>query len=135
MSFIISLHGCDTFRMCVLSHFFSYLCGCVLRICFMSKLLEAWNFIRRYKYAITIGVFLLIIGVLDENSLIRRISHRREIYQLNSEIERYRKQYEEDSRMLKEITSNPKELEKVARERYLMKKSNEDIYVFEEDLK
>ena len=93
----------------------------------MSKLLEAWNFIRRYKYAITIGVFLLIIGVLDENSLIRRISHRREIYQLNSEIERYRK--------LKEITSNPKELEKVARERYLMKKSNEDIYVFEEDLK
>ena len=101
----------------------------------MSKLLEAWNFIRRYKYAITIGVFLLIIGVLDENSLIRRISHRREIYQLISEIERYRKQYEEDSRMLKEITSNPKELEKVARERYLMKKSNEDIYVFEEDLK
>ena len=52
----------------------------------MSKLLEAWNFIRRYKYVITIGVFLLIIGVLDENSLIRRISHRREIYQLNSEI-------------------------------------------------
>ena len=37
--------------------------------------------------------------------------------------------------MLKEITSNPKELEKVARERYLMKKSNQDIYVFEEDLK
>ena len=29
----------------------------------------------------------------------------------------------------------PEELEKVAREKYLMKKENEDIYIFEEDLK
>ena len=61
--------------------------------------------------------------------------NRREIHELNKEIERYRKQYEEDSKTLKEITSNPKELEKVAREKYLMKQENEDIYIFEEDLK
>ena len=81
----------------------------------------------------TIGAFLLIIGVLDENSLIRRIAHKREIHQLNTEIERYRKQYEEDSKLLKEITSNKEALEKVAREKYLMKKENEDIFIFEED--
>ena len=47
----------------------------------------------------------------------------------------HRKQYEEDSKMLKEITSNKEALEKVAREKYLMKKENEDIFIFEEDLK
>ena len=94
-----------------------------------------WLYIRRHKYLVTLGVFLLVIGVIDDNSLIHRFQNRREIHELNKEIERYRKQYEEDSKTLKEITSNPKELEKVAREKYLMKQENEDIYIFEEDLK
>lgn len=102
----------------------------------MSKLKKTWEYIRQHKYLITIIVFLLTIGVLDEeNSLIQRFSHWREIRTLKTEIQHYRKQYERDSRELKELTSNPEELEKVAREKYLMKKENEDIYIFEEDLK
>ncbi len=102
---------------------------------FMIKILQAWHFICRHKYLVTIAVFLLIIGVLDENNnLMKRYAHWREIRELKEEIEVYRRQYEKDSRLLKEITSNPEELEKVAREKYLMKKSNEDIYVFKEDL-
>lgn len=88
----------------------------------------------RHKYMITILVFVLIIGVLDDNRLIRRVSHWREIRELNTEIERYRSQYEEDSRALKELTSNPEALEKIAREKYKMKKADEDIFIFEEDL-
>lgn len=88
----------------------------------------------RHKYMITILVFVPIIGVLDDNSLIRRVSHWREIRELNTEIERYRSQYEEDSRALKELTSNPEALEKIAREKYKMKKADEDIFIFEEDL-
>lgn len=88
----------------------------------------------RHKYMITILVFVLIIGVLDDNSLIRRVFHWREIRELNTEIERYRSQYEEDSRALKELTSNPEALEKIAREKYKMKKADEDIFIFEEDL-
>lgn len=101
----------------------------------MSKLILVWNFIRRHKYAITFAVFALIIGVLDEeNSLLQRYSHWKEIHRLNTEIEHYRNQYEHDSKRLKELSSDPDVLEKVAREKYLMKKPNEDIYVFEEDL-
>ena len=99
----------------------------------MKRILKIWKFVRKNKYMITIGTFLLIIGFLDENSLIQRISHRTEIHQLNSEISRYRKQFEEDSQLLKEVTSNPEALEKVAREKYFMKKENEDIYIFEDD--
>lgn len=98
----------------------------------MSKLLTIWNYIRRHKYLITVLIFLVVIGFLDENSLIQRIKHRSEISSLNSEIEKYRKQYERDTEKLKELTTNPEALEKIAREKYLMKKPNEDIYVFEE---
>ena len=99
---------------------------------FMSRLLTIWNHIRRHKYLITILAFLVVIVFLDENSLIQRAKHKREISTLNSEINRYRKQYEEDTRKLKELMNNPEALEKIAREKYLMKKPNEDIFIFEE---
>jgi cell division protein FtsB len=73
-----------------------------------------------------------VIVFLDENSLIQRAQHKREISTLKSEIARYRKQYEEDTRKLKELMNNPEALEKIAREKYLMKKPNEDIFIFEE---
>lgn len=98
----------------------------------MSKLLTIWNYIRCHKYLITVLIFIVVIGFLDENSLIQRIKHRNEISMLNSEIEKYKKQYEEDTERLKELTTNPEALEKIAREKYLMKKPDEDIYVFEE---
>ena len=98
----------------------------------MSKLLTIWNYIRRHKYMITVLIFIVVIGFLDENSLIQRVKHRSEISALNIEIEKYRKQYEEDTEKLKELTTNPEALEKIAREKYLMKKPDEDIFVFEE---
>lgn len=98
----------------------------------MSKLLTIWNYIRHHKYLITLLVFGVVIGFLDENSLIQRIKQQNEIRTLNSEIAKYGKQYEEDTQRLKELTSNPEALEKIAREKYLMKKPNEDIFVFEE---
>ena len=77
----------------------------------MSKLLTIWNYIRRHKYMITVLIFIVVIGFLDENSLIQRVKHRSEISALNSEIEKYRKQYEEDTEKLKELTTNPEALE------------------------
>ena len=98
----------------------------------MSRLMTIWNYIRRHKYLITIVAFLVMIVFLDENSLIQRAKHKQEISTLNSEIIKYRKQFEEDTQTLKELTDNPEALEKVAREKYLMKKPNEDIFIFEE---
>jgi cell division protein FtsB len=81
---------------------------------------------------ITIAAFLVIIVFLDENSLIQRQKHQQEISTLKAEIERYRQQFEEDTRKLKELTSNPEAMEKIAREKYLMKRPNEDVFIFEE---
>ena len=98
----------------------------------MSKLMTIWTYIRKHKYLITIAAFLVIIVFLDENSLIQRAKHQQEINTLNSEITKYRKQFEEDTEKLKELTNNPEAMEKIAREKYLMKKPNEDIFIFDE---
>ena len=45
-----------------------------------------------------------------------------------------RKEYEENTERLNELAVDSGAIERVAREKYLMKKPNEDIYVFEEDI-
>ena len=42
----------------------------------------------------------------------------------------YEKQTQVATEQLKELQTNPANLEKFAREKYFMKKTNEDIYVF-----
>ena len=98
----------------------------------MGKLISIWEFICRRKYLITIVAFAVIIVFLDENSLLRRLGYEREISQLKEEIEKYRADYEENTKRLNEISNNQEDLEQIAREKYLMKKPNEDIYVFED---
>ncbi|MGL4852081.1 MAG: FtsB family cell division protein [Phocaeicola sp.] len=98
----------------------------------MNKLLTYWNYAKQHKYLVTLLCFLFVIVFVDDNNLIRRARQQNEIKELTSEIERYRKQYEEDTQTLKELTTNPDELEKIAREKYLMKKPNEDIFIFED---
>lgn len=98
----------------------------------MVKLGTIWDFIGRHKYWITILAFAVIIGFLDENSMIRRVGYAREISALQDEIDKYRADYEENTQRLNELTSNPDAIEQIAREKYLMKKPNEDIYVFKD---
>jgi len=97
----------------------------------MDKLLSIWEFIGKHKYLITVIAFGVIIGFLDENSIVRRMQYTQEISTLNREIEKYRKEYEESTDRLNELVTNPEAIEQIAREKYRMKKPNEDIYVFE----
>ena len=55
----------------------------------MGKLITIWEFIGRHKYWITVVAFGVIIGFLDENSMIRRIGYAREI----SRSRRIRREY------------------------------------------
>ena len=99
----------------------------------MIKLLTVWNFIRRHKYWITVLIFVTIIGFLDENSMVRRVSNIRKINKLHQSIKEYQADYDENTKRLNELTTNPRSIEKVAREKYLMKKTNEDIYVIQDE--
>jgi cell division protein FtsB len=97
----------------------------------MGKLMTFWAMLKGHKYWTTIAVFVLWVGFLDENNLIVRVKHWHEIATLNSEIERYRTQFDNDTEQLQELTENPEALEKVAREKYFMKRPNEDVFIFD----
>lgn len=116
---------------------FILLSVCIIFACrkkeeIMGKLATIWDFMGRHKYWITVLTFVVIVGFVDENSMIRRGSYTREIHRLQNEIDRYRADYEENTQKLNELTTNPDAIEQIAREKYLMKKPNEDIYVFKD---
>lgn len=98
----------------------------------MDKLASLCNFLGRHKYLITIGIFIVIVGFVDENSIVNQIETAREERLLREEIDRYRQEYEAATQRLNELAVDSGAIERIARERYLMKKPNEDIYVFSE---
>ncbi len=100
-----------------------------------SRLGVVWSFISHYKYLVVIVLGVIIVGFIDENSFMRRIQLELKISDLRSDINKYDKQYQDDSRQLREIRRNPKTIEKIARERYFMKADDEDIYVLSDDEK
>ena len=101
----------------------------------MDKLNKLWSIVRHHKYLITLLLFAVLIGFLDENSIVRRMKLAHEELLLREEIEKYREEFEESTARLNELAVDSESIERIARERYLMKKPNEDIYIFEEDLK
>ena len=58
----------------------------------------------------------------------------REESRLLDEIKKYRQEYEKNTERLNELLADSGAIERIAREKYFMKKPNEDIYVFEEDI-
>lgn len=100
----------------------------------MDKLSSLWSFIGRHKYAITLAAFAIFVGFFDQNSLLRRANYMREESRLLDEIKKYRQEYEKNTERLNELLADSGAIERIAREKYFMKKPNEDIFVFEEDI-
>ena len=89
----------------------------------------------RNKYKMTILVFLVWMTFFDENNFISQVQNRMKLGELVEEQEHYVREIEQSDADLKLLQNDKELLEKFARERYLMKKENEDIFVFavEED--
>jgi cell division protein DivIC len=83
----------------------------------------------RNKYVLTALGFLVWMLLFDQNNLIDRRKSTAEFEQLSEEKAYYTQKIEEDKRRIYELKTNTENLEKFAREQYLMKKDNEDIFV------
>lgn len=99
----------------------------------MSKIHSAWLFMCKHKYLLTILFIALIVGVVDEDSFLNRHPRRVRIETLKKEIDNYKRQYTEADNKIRELENNPKAVEKIARERYHMKRDGEDVFVFERE--
>lgn len=80
------------------------------------------------KYVVTLLAIVLIVGFVDDNSLMNRQERIEEIEKLQSEISVLKALYEEDTRKLESLKEY-ENLERLAREKYLMKRPNEDVFI------
>jgi cell division protein DivIC len=83
----------------------------------------------RNKYLLTIVLLVLWLTFFDRNNFIERIGMVQEVHRLEKDCRFYREKIINDSTRLVELNSSPEMLEKYAREQYLMKKDNEEIFV------
>ena len=83
------------------------------------------------KYIITLVVFFIFIVFIDDNNVMKRIEYEVKIKNLRGEIRHYQQLRDQSTLKLEKLHSSDEELERIAREEYLMKKTNEEIFLVE----
>lgn len=81
---------------------------------------------------LTLTALTVWVLFFDKNDLSTQIELRKDVKQLEEERNYYAHEIADITSDIRELTTNPKTLEKFAREKYLMKRDNEDIFVIVE---
>lgn len=84
------------------------------------------------KYGIAIVLFLVYILFLNEHNLVQQFQNKAKLQQLVEQENLIRDKIEADKQKINELKTNQENLEKFAREQFLMHQSNEDIFVVTE---
>ena len=84
------------------------------------------------RYILILVIFIVWMVFFDENSWLNHREFNKEINKLKTEQKHYNTEIEKDKKLIKKL-ENKEGLEKFAREKYKMKKENEDIYIIEYD--
>jgi cell division protein DivIC len=84
-------------------------------------------------YVIVGGLFVLWMVILDANNLFRRYQLSSKLNSLENEKEYYEEKIVEVQKDHDELFGDSDLVEKFAREKYLMKKPSEVIFIIEED--
>ena len=88
--------------------------------------------IFRNFYFTTSLIFLIWMVGLDSNNLINRFRLSSKLSTLENEKEYYEEKIMEVEKDRNELFGDRESIEKFAREKYLMKKESEDIFIIEE---
>ena len=97
---------------------------------------EYWGKVPSFlknKYALTSILFSFWMLFFDQHDFISQLQLQSELKQYQEDKEYYRKRITETEQDLNELLTNEDNLEKFAREKYLMKKDNEDVFVIVEE--
>jgi cell division protein FtsB len=84
------------------------------------------------KYLLATVFFVVWLACFDHNDMILSYKRNIELKDLKSKKAYYQNMIRETEAELNALRINAASLEKVAREKYLMKKDNEDLYVIDE---
>ncbi len=83
-------------------------------------------------YVVILTVFVVWMLFFDENSYLTHREFNKEIEELETWIDYHKKKIKTDKETIQKLQDSL-QLERYAREKYLMKKENEDIYIIEFD--
>jgi cell division protein FtsB len=94
-----------------------------------KKIIQKALPVLKNKYVFTPLIFLVWLAFFDKNDFISEYAYRQQLKSLRQDQQYYLNEIKDNKEKLNELTGSPANLEKFAREKYFMKKDNEDIFV------
>ncbi len=82
------------------------------------------------KYLIAIATFAVIMLFFDKNDFFTLHERKQELYELEQSKAYYTRQIEDLN--AQRLDNKPSTLERISREKYLMKRDNEDLFIIED---
>jgi cell division protein FtsB len=94
----------------------------------MHHAVKLLNLLRN-KYIASLVGFVILLLFIDHNDLFVQISRKRQLNELLASKHFYEAKIAQTRKNLDDLQNNAPALERYAREKYLMKKDNEDVFV------
>ena len=91
--------------------------------------LPAW---LKNKYFLSAGAFIAWMLFFDPKDVFTQSQHQRELKELQVSKAWYQMEIKKEAIEIEQLRTNPATIEKYARENYLMKRENEDIFLIPE---
>ena len=85
--------------------------------------------ILRNKYIAALTGFIILMLFIDHNDIFVQLDRRRQLNELLASKRFYEQQIEQTKKNLSDLQNNSAALERYAREKFLLKKDNEDLFV------
>lgn len=80
---------------------------------------------------LTLAAFVVWMLFFDRNDLFTQLQRRSELNELKQSKAYFEKQIAENRKFSKDLQFNASAIEKYAREKYLMKRDNEDLFIIQ----
>ena len=91
--------------------------------------IPAW---LKNKYFISFAAFCVVMLFLDKNDFFTQLARTGELRDLRQSRQYYTARIATERKELEALKHNPATLEKYAREKYLMKRDNEELFIIPE---
>ncbi|SFE28901.1 Septum formation initiator [Chitinophaga sp. CF118] len=84
------------------------------------------------KFFIAAVAFVVWLSSMDRNNFLSQYELRSEVNKLEDQKAFFQNEIDQTRKEQEELLSSPEKLEKFAREKYLMKKDDEDLFIITE---
>ena len=98
----------------------------------MKQLIDRIPDCLKNKFLLAGAAFAIVLLFLDRNDLFTKMDRVRELKNLEKSKKYYREETARQIQELEALKNDPAALEKFAREKYLMKKDDEDLFLIPE---